>query len=156
MDDEEEPSLKSIMTLLGSTNRTAGWELMRWNWKRWQLVSLQPKPPILLLLNLPQALTNEGGDLRWPTVTTPDSFSDVAEEVWARVANWLRGAPALFMDANEDTVSKDDQAAPTRRKCGLKSGKIAFDSIGIPHYQRPLQLLKLQHFVFHNAGHHFV
>ena len=42
----------------------------------------------------------------------------------ARDANWLRGAPALLVHTDEDTMPEDDQADPTRRKRRLKLGKV--------------------------------
>ena len=56
--------------------------------------------------------------------TAPDNFPDMVEEVWTKFANRLRGVPAPFVHTDEDNVSEDEPAAPTRRKQGLKSGNV--------------------------------
>ena len=54
-----------------------------------------------------------------------DTFPEVAEEVSARVASCLRGAPALyFQTTDEDSVYDGEQTAPTQKRKGLKSGRL--------------------------------
>ena len=53
-----------------------------------------------------------------------DNFLEVAKEVRARVANQLRGTPALLIQTDGSAASKDDQAAPTHRKLTLKTGRL--------------------------------
>ena len=53
-----------------------------------------------------------------------DNFQGVEEEVQVRVTSWLKGAPSLFIQTDEDTASEDDQGAPTCRKQTLKSGTL--------------------------------
>ena len=64
---------------------------------------------------------NGGGTQRCLTAAAPDSFPDVAEVVRVIVAKRLRGAPALPVHPDEDSVSKDELEVPTRRKGALKS-----------------------------------
>ena len=48
----------------------------------------------------------------------------MAEEVRARVVNWLRATPALPVHRDEETASEDELEPYRRRKRALKSGKI--------------------------------
>ena len=48
----------------------------------------------------------------------------MAEEVRGSVANHRKGAPALPVLTDENTVSEDELDVPTRRKMSLKFGKI--------------------------------
>ena len=99
---------------------------MRRDWKRRQPIPLQTKLSLLLHPNLPPCsiVPDEGGIVRCPKATALDSFTDVVAEVWARVTNQLRRAPATFMYTDKDTTSEDELMAPTRRKHRLKSGKV--------------------------------
>ena len=102
MEGEEEPSLKSMIAMLGSMNNIMGHLEQRLYSLTTDAASSQTFSTGLTgpSTTRSSAVTRE---------TAPNNFPEVAEEVWARVASWLRGSASLFNQTDEDTVSEEDQ-----------------------------------------------
>ena len=136
-DEGEEPSLKTMMSLLVDINsRLYTNEQHVENGEKSHTTSPSPAPA--------NPSTSRGAVRRGVMSGTwhadNEAFLEIADEVRARVASRLRGAPALFL------MTMDDDT-PARRKKGIKSGML--DTADTPVLKR---FTRLHEVVYTSAG----
>ena len=123
MEDKEQPSLKSVMALLGTLNG----RLDRYE-TRLDGLTADGSNSQTFFTGLAEPSTSRSSAVRQvvmdPSVAAPYNFPEVTEEIQSRVASWLRGALALFIQTDENTSSEDDQAAVHMESRLSKSGKL--------------------------------
>ena len=121
-EDEEEPSLKAVMTLLGTMSSRMG----DYEKRLLEVMSETTVQAIFTALTAPSTsrALDESTTQGQPPSTPWYSFPDVAVDVRTRVVNHLRAAPALPVHTDENTASEDELEPCIRRKRALKLGKI--------------------------------